>query len=210
MIRWVPSFALGGFCFGALTALINGVSHWQVLLVIVTQIIGVGWSWAGVGVLAGALAPRQRGTTATVTLLLAVIGYYLVDLWRGVYTFLDPNDPNYLTDPRQAGSIILWDALVSDVIFWGVAAILLGFALGRVGGATRRSDLRGLASRLVVPVGAAVEMLAVRLPAHLLVQPDPVVVSTMTASGLLGVLIAGALVVAHARTRTRRVLGRTS
>jgi hypothetical protein len=57
---------------------------------------------AGVGVLAGAVARTWPRSAAVPAMFPAVLGYYMVDLWRGVYLALDPRDPLYrrTTPPR--------------------------------------------------------------------------------------------------------------
>ncbi|TLM80827.1 hypothetical protein [Pseudarthrobacter sp. NamE5] len=186
-------FVVGGFCFGALVAGLNAVSRAHPALVALSQVLGVGWSWAGLGVLAGAYAVRRPAMTAIATLLFAVVGYYLTDLWNGVYTHNDPDDPVYYVDPTQARVITSWDGLVGDISFWGVAAVAFGLMLGPVGAVAVRSNWWGLLCRLVVPIGATVEMFVLRLPLELQLQPRPVVVATMVVVGLAGLIAAGAM-----------------
>ncbi len=190
---------VGGFCFGALVAGLNAVSAAHPALVVLSQVLGVGWSWAGLGILVGALARRRPAVAAVVTLLPAVVGYYLVDLRNGVYTHHDRDHPVYDIDPTQAPVVTSWDGLVGDMIFWGAAALLLGLVLGPVGAWTTRSGRSGLLCRLVVPVGAAVEIFVLRLPFELQLQPRPVVVATMAAVGWIGLVVAAVLCLHHAR-----------
>lgn len=195
----VLCFTVGGFCFGALVAGINAVSAAHPALIALSQVLGVGWSWAGLGILVGALARRRPAVAAIVTLLLAVVGYYLVDLWNGVYTHHDRDHPGYDIDPTQAPVVTSWDGLIGDMIFWGAAAVLFGWVLGPVGAWARRAGWAGLLCRLVVPVGAAVEMFVLRLPFELQLQPRPVVVATMVAVGSTGLVVAGVLCLQHVR-----------
>ncbi|MDN4609564.1 hypothetical protein [Arthrobacter burdickii] len=197
-------FIVGGFCFGVLVAAVNAVSGAHPALVALSQVLGVGWSWAGLGVVAGANAVRRPAVTASGTLLLAVVGYYLVDLWNGVYAHQDQDHPMYGIDPTQAPVITSWDGVVGDMTFWGAAAVVSGLVLGPVGVVAGHPTWRGLLCRLVVPVGAAVEMFMLRLPFELQLQPRPVVVTTMAVVGLAGLITAGALCFHHLKARPGR------
>jgi hypothetical protein len=110
-----------------------------------------------------------------------------------------PRDPRYIVDPAHASTITEWAALGGDLTHWGVAAVLLGPVLGLVGAGTHRSDALGLACRLAVPTGAAVEMLAIHLPHAIRLEPRPVVLATTITVSLIAMLTAVAIVARHAR-----------
>lgn len=71
----------GGFCFGALTAMVNTLSFANPFFIALSKVLGVGWSWAAIGILAGAILASRPMLAAIATLVPAVLGYYLVDLW---------------------------------------------------------------------------------------------------------------------------------
>ncbi len=188
----------GGFAFGAAVSLVNSVRALGPL----AEVIGVGWSWAALAVLAAAVVGRRPVLIGTASLFLAVVGYYLVDALRGVYTMLDETHPSYLTDPANAPTYLSWSGLLFDIALWASAALVIGPPLSLAGAQLRRTDGLGLACRLVVPLGAAVEMFALRLPSALAFPPTSTAgIATMTSVGVAGVTAAVVLVVLHARRR---------
>jgi hypothetical protein len=194
-----------GMAFGLLAASVNAVSSANPGVEALSQVLGVGWSWAGAGVLAGAAAMTWPRSAAVLTMLPAVLGYYLVDLCRGVYLALDPRDPLYIVDPAHASTITEWAALGGDLTRWGVTALLLGPVLGLVGAGTHRSDAVGVACRLAVPTGATVEMLAIHLPYAARLEPRPVVLATTITVSLVAMLTAVAIVARHAHGRIHQL-----
>lgn len=189
---WALWAGLGGAGFGALTSEINALSTTSSYFVPLSQVLGVGWSWAAVGLLAGSRVIRRPVVAAILTLLSAVLGYYLIDLWNGVYTRVVPPAPSP-ADPVHLSFGTAWVDLATDAVFWGASAVVLGSLLGPMGSAVHRGDKWGLFCRPAVPVGAAVEMLVLRLPAELRIQPRPLVVVTMTTIALSGIATAVAL-----------------
>ncbi|MFF0307471.1 hypothetical protein ACFYSC_08580 [Streptosporangium sp. NPDC004379] len=150
-----------GAGFGAATSLTNVLSnHYADLesraattggvsaLEIVSVLVDSGWAWAGFAVLIGwlvACAGEDRPGTAVraaaaaaLALLAATAAYSFVDTVRG------------------GGPLSSW--YESEPLFWWVTSILFGAPLGAVGACARRPDVAGLLARLVVPVGAAVQM----------------------------------------------------
>lgn len=173
-------FAVAGVAFGVVTSVVN-VSG----LPVVPKVIGVGWCWAAIGVLAAAMTRRRQTLTVLLVLVAAVAGYYVSDLILGVYNGIDFSDPVATSDPSNAPQITHWWGAVADFATWSVCALIVSWPLARIGVATRRDDRWGLAARLVVPLGAVTEMLAFRLPAELAVQPSGVTVATyLTVAGL--------------------------
>ena len=117
-------------------------------------LLNSGWVWAAVAVAGGwRLGTRGRGAAAGVLALLATTtAYYAVD-----------------SILRQEPFALYW----SEMRVWWIASVGVGSALGVVGASMRHPGLTGLLSRLVVPVGAAVEM--VWLPRWgNAAEPDPV------------------------------------
>lgn len=196
----IAAALVGGIVFGAIVAFVNGVRALGPL----AEVIGVGWSWAAIGVLAGAVVRWRPILTGTATLLCAVLGYYLADAARGVYLRLDEGHPAYLTDPANAPRYTDWGAVLWDVGLWGAIALILGPLLALVGTWCRRPGLLGLGARLVVPVGAATEMFALRLPSALTPpQSSASAVVTMAVVGLAAAVVGLVMVLRHGRRLLR-------
>ncbi|WP_431219844.1 hypothetical protein [Leifsonia xyli] len=172
---------LGGLIYGILTSLANASPDWA----IASKIIGIGWSWAALGIVASAVVPRMPIRGALVCLLCAVVAYYLADGARGLYT---------AADAGTGSSSIAWGVLAAEMAPWAVAAVVLGIPLALIGAALRRPDMLGLLSRLAIPVGAAVEYFVLRLPAEL-VDQNEVLITTCVALGTTGTVCAIAIVV---------------
>lgn len=102
-------------------------------------LVNSGWVWAAVAVAAGwRLRTRGRGATAGMLALLATTSaYYAVD-----------------SILRQEPFALYW----YELRVWWIASVVVGSALGAVGASMRRAGLTGLCARLIIPVGAAVEM----------------------------------------------------
>ena len=138
-----------GLAFGTLVSLVNAAA--QPAAQVFSLVIGVGWSWAALGVAvgwwAGATGLRTRAAAAaTASLLGAVVAYYAVDLARGVYV---------ATDPSIGSPFAL---ALSDLGLWAAAALVTGPVLGLVGAAVRLPGPWRVVCSLVVPAGAATEM----------------------------------------------------
>jgi len=186
---------LAGAAFGALASTVNRAPG----LAVLSKILGVGWSWAALAILVGAVANRRRTLAVIAVLVAAVAGYYLSDLAAGTYNTIDLGDPRVVADPVNADEVVLWPGALQDFVFWAAFAVLVSWPLARIGAAARRDDAWGLAARLVVPLGAAAEMLTLKLPGELAVQPnwDTVAVYIAVAGG--GIVSALVLVVRHFR-----------
>ncbi|MER7207850.1 hypothetical protein ABZ470_19690 [Streptosporangium sp. NPDC020072] len=157
---------LFGAVFGAATSLVNATSnHYADLesrvattsgasaIEIVSVMIDSGWAWAGLAVAMGWLMARTMGgdpgertsrplvrgaVAGAVALLAATAAYAFVDtVWRG--------------EP-----LLSW--YLSESPIWWVAGVVLGAPLGAVGACAVRPGAIGLLARMVVPVGAAVQM----------------------------------------------------
>lgn len=138
---------VAGVVFGALTSLANVLSSpfgeigarvagsdLAKVSKVLSLLLDAGWSWAalavGVGWVAGS---RVRGALGGLLVLVAAtVSYYVTDVY-------------------------LWDAS-TDMIMWLVMAVPLGLILGMVGALARRPGMTGLIAALIVPVGAAVQM----------------------------------------------------
>ncbi|WP_152628429.1 hypothetical protein [Streptacidiphilus neutrinimicus] len=107
-----------------------------------SYLLDAGWSWAALAVAAGLLA-REYAISAlagAVALLGATMEYYVFKSWP-----LWGGDGSFVLDSR--------------VIFWGGASLLTGPPLGMIGARMRRPGVLGLIAGLVVPAGAALQMI---------------------------------------------------
>lgn len=147
------------------------------------MVANAGCVWAGLAVLAGFLVSgtTQRGSVlrpgaaGLVALLVAVLGYYAFGAVAG---------------DRQEVALT---ALSGAVRLWALASVVLGPVLGAVGAATRRAGALGVVARLVVPVGAAVEMLGLRRLGPDSFRVDPTLAcaqSALVVAALVGGLLA--------------------
>lgn len=103
-------------------------------------ILNAGWAWAGAMVLAGWIAttPPLGAATGVLAGMAAVLAYYGADsVLRG--------EP--FTDYR------------SEITYWAIAIVVMGPGLGAIGAALRGRGLTALLAGLVIPIGAAVEMI---------------------------------------------------
>lgn len=109
----------------------------QSALEVVSTMTGAGWAWAALAVAVGwYLRTRRWGAAAgALALTAATATYYALDEVLRAEPVLD-----------------------SDIRWWCAAGAVLGLLLGTVGARARRPDLLGLLARLIVPVGAAVQM----------------------------------------------------
>lgn len=156
-MRLLHGVLIGGV-FGAATSVVNHVPHllgevglprdeqsaatW--IAEFTSKLLDSGWAWAALAVLVGRLAgtdPRLRraalhgALTGAAALLLATVAYYGTDSLFGVDT-------------------AWWISR-----FWLIRAVVFGVPLGVVGACLRRHGVLGLLAGLVVPVGAAANML---------------------------------------------------
>lgn len=195
--RMLALIAATGGAYGAVASLANGAPESAIL----SKVTGLGWSWAALAIGAAAIATHARTRAALIVLLAAVVGYYVADLLRGVYTGPEFGDATVTIDPTDVPVTTSWDGLLADEVLWSTAAALVCRPLAAIGGALHRSDAAGLLARLTIPAGAAVEYLLLRLPGELAVQPNPVTVATYAIGGAAGVAVIGVMI---ARAVTRR------
>ncbi|MEU0568164.1 hypothetical protein ABZ297_22660 [Nonomuraea sp. NPDC005983] len=155
-IRSVVSALLIGVAFGAITSLVNDVSspYGQVggalvnagrgwvaeSAAVVSLLLDAGWTWAALAVLVGWLAGGlARGVASGVVALAAATAAY------------------YSVDSLLRAEPLAWYG--RETLFWWLASLVLGSALGAVGASIARPGLIGLVAKLTVPVGAAVQMI---------------------------------------------------
>ncbi|MET8214065.1 hypothetical protein ABZT51_51390 [Streptomyces sp. NPDC005373] len=150
-----------GVGFGAATSLVNALSSpfaelgmplkgtvWAGAAKVLSLLMDAGWSWAALAVAMGWLAgTRVRGALVGALVLLAATGAY------------------YVTDASVAGA-------GTDMVAWSVVGLPFGLALGLVGSAIRRPGLIGLLAALIVPVGAAVQMVVLPPRPHVTLTPS--------------------------------------
>jgi hypothetical protein len=181
-------FAVAGGGFGAFTSTVN-VSG----IPVVPQIIGVGWSWAVVGIASAAIAFKQPTLTVLVVLVAAVAGYYISDLRLGVYNVIDFSTSQATSDPTNAPQVTLWGGALTDFGTWSLCAAVVSWPLARIGVAIHRNDWWGLAARPTVPLGSAIEVLTFRLPSELAIQPRSVIVATYVTVASLSIPVTALL-----------------
>jgi hypothetical protein len=172
--------------------------------VMLSKVTGVGWSWGALGIATAALTRHRPVRAVLLVLVCAVAGYYLTVLAIGGYNDTDFTDPATLADPTLAPVTVNWTAPLDNIAFWSAGAAILCWPLAQIGTATHRPDGWGLAARIAIPVGAAIENLALRLPSELAIQPSPVTVATQTGVGALSLAAILVLVAHHIRHRNTR------
>ena len=161
---WLGIGVIAGTLLGVVDSVVNhvpvlldevGVARaerggWSQAAEFASLILDAGWAWAATAVLAGWLVSRQvrpasglgRGAVAGgLALVCATTAYYGVDL---------------LFDGGT------WWGWVTG--YWLIGSVLLGPPLGVVGALIRRPGSMGTVAALVVPVGAAVQMVLLPPP----------------------------------------------
>lgn len=170
-----------GAGFGAMTSLVNAVSHHYAdfeseaatisgasPIEIVSVMIDSGWAWAGAAVAVGWLVTRIGENRPRVNS--SRENPPKTDRPRD---HPEKNRPRALAKGAVAGVVALLAATAAygfvDTVpsggpympespIWWVASVVLGAPLGAVGACAVRPGTVGLLARLVVPVGAAVQM----------------------------------------------------
>lgn len=143
-----------GVGFGALTSLTNALSSpystlgaplegtvWASTAKVLSLLVGLGWAWAALAVAMGWLARTwARGAmVAALALIAATAAYYAMD-----------------TLVRDEPLTLYWP----ELLLWWAASVLFGSVLGVVGAAIDRPGVTGLLAGLTVPVGGAVQLIA--------------------------------------------------
>ncbi|MGW5676039.1 DUF6518 family protein [Streptomyces sp. NPDC003860] len=130
-----------------LAAVSGSVSHAAHL------VLAAGWTWAALAFCVG-LSRKSRIESvvlASVSLLAAVIAYYLVKLGQGEFLTADLNDLS------GGATQVSWASFLSKTLTWGVAACFFGPILGLAGNLARNRGFRGLPFRVLVPLVAIIE-----------------------------------------------------
>lgn len=140
VVRSITGVAVGlvlGVLVGALSSVTNAAS--SPVGVAASTVLNSGWAWAAVAVAAGWLAGTWRwGPAAGILALIATTTtYYALDSFT-----------------RAEPMSLYWP----EMRVWWLVSVPFGSALGAVGTCARRPGVLGLLARLVVPVGAGVEM----------------------------------------------------
>lgn len=173
---------LAGAAYGVVTAAVDEVAgglDQTTAARSAGMILNAGGAWAGVAVLSGR-SQRRPGLSAlagALGLTAAVVAYYAFGL-------------------RWGDRVDVGLAGVTEVLrLWLTAALVVGAALGVVGGLTQRSGWVGLTAALVVPVGVVTEMLVLRRLGPDSWGADPTL--AWTQSALVVVALLGAAAAVH-------------
>ncbi|MEU8956032.1 DUF6518 family protein [Streptomyces sp. NPDC048518] len=112
-----------------------------------------GWSWAALAFCVGMARKSKIESVAlaSVSLVAAVVSYYLTKLGQGEFLTAD------LIDPSGGVTHTSWQSFLSKTAYWGIVACLLGPLLGWAGNMARTEGLHGLAFRVLVPLIAIVD-----------------------------------------------------
>lgn len=156
-----------------------------------------GWSWAALAFCTGMLGGSKKRSAAvgTLSLVVAVLAYYLIKAAQGDFQSADLNDPTGQT------TYFAWSEYFLMVALWWFFACLLGPGLGVAGHMALRGSYR-LPCRLVVPFVAIVET-SMRLISEA-AQQSSVVATTWSVTRIVAaatVLALGACAVVGVRRR---------
>ncbi|MEV6493100.1 DUF6518 family protein [Actinoplanes sp. NPDC051633] len=171
-MRWVVTGPAFGVMLGAVDSVVNHVPEWlgevgtaraerggwSQLAEFASLNLDAGWAWAAAAVLAGWLVSRRSGLTAGVRrgavsgalcLVFATAAYYGMDI---------------LFD----GGV--WWTMTTRI--WLAAGLVFGPALGIAGAVIHRGGIAGVLAALLVPAGAALQMVLLPPAAEsLMAQP---------------------------------------
>ncbi|MFE0588580.1 DUF6518 family protein [Micromonospora echinospora] len=194
-VRWVVVGPAVGTALGAVDSVVNHVPIWlgevgtaraergvrSQVSEFASLILNAGWAWAAAAVLVGWLVSRPARPTAGV-LRGAVAGALALVFATTAY---------YAMDVLFDGGV-WWDWRTR---YWLVGSVLLGPALGVAGASIRRPGPVGALAALLVPAGAAVQMVVLPPP------PDSLMAQPVRLTVWASAAVATVLVI---RTRTRR------
>ncbi|GIE99505.1 hypothetical protein Ari01nite_69700 [Paractinoplanes rishiriensis] len=194
---WVLIGPVAGLAWGAVDSVVNHVpeflgeiatpraerSGWAQASEFASLILDAGWAWAALAVLSGWLVCRSPGSGSDIARG-AVAGWLALVFATSAYYFFDSIFDNDT-----------WWGIATR--YWLIGSSLFGPPLGAVGALIRRPGRVGMLAGMVVPVGAALQML-VRPPASNSLMAVPV-----RSTVLLGAAIAAAMVVRRYATWRR-------
>jgi hypothetical protein len=137
---------------------------WANAAKVLSLLLDAGWAWAALAVAMGWLAGTwSRGAAAgALTLLAATTAYYVMDAFM-----------------RDEPLAWYWQ----EMVLWWAASVLFGLLLGAVGAAIRHPGAIGLLAALTVPVGAAVQMIALPSRPHITATPAVVLAEVIVWTG---------------------------
>jgi hypothetical protein len=187
-VRWAVTGPVVGMALGAVDSVVNhvpiwlgevgvaraGRSGWAQAAEFASLILDAGWAWAAVAVLAGWLVSRHvgfglgtfRGVVAGgLALVFATAAYYGMDVifdgggWWGTAT-----------------------------LYWLIGSVVFGPVLGAVGALIRRLSWVGTLAGLMVPLGAASQMVLLPPPSESLMA-KPVRLIVWVAAAVATVLV---------------------
>ncbi len=151
-----------------------------------SKLANSGTAWAGLAILCGWLVrrPLQAAAAGVLGSLLSLVAHYCLGRLSGIF------------------DSTIW----AENSFWFVASAIVCGPLGLLGAVARRFDIWGLVARMVVPLGAVLEPLVLRMffPPAMLNWPQRF---SSVASGifLTGIGAAcGAVIIAAELGRTKR------
>lgn len=177
-VRLLAAPVLGG-ALGVLASVSNALT--DPLGQSLSYVMNAGWAWAGVAVAAGWVAATcLRGAIAgVVAQMAAALGYYVSDSMIHGWPFVNQ---------------------LREITYWFATALVFGALLGLVGAFGRRRGVVGLLGRLVVPLGAVVEMVwPIRWPD----VSDPTLLHVRVVVGVLALTSIGVIVLRYLRRGNR-------
>ncbi|MFI0779674.1 DUF6518 family protein [Streptomyces sp. NPDC021212] len=119
---------------------------------VVHVVLSAGWSWAALAFCVG-MSSRSKRLSAgagVISLVVAVLAYYLTKAGQGEFLSAD------LSDPTGRTTYFSWGDFLSGTVLWCFFACLLGPILGVSGNISINGPWR-LPSRLLVPLVAIAE-----------------------------------------------------
>ncbi|HEX4225616.1 MAG TPA: hypothetical protein VHZ97_24840 [Pseudonocardiaceae bacterium] len=164
-------------------------------------VLAAGWAWAAMAfcVGLGQQTRRESVALAVVSLVAAVIAYYVTTLVQGGFVRADLNDPTGRTVRLD------WTGFFTETVLWCIAAVVLGSVLGFAANLARRPGMRGLPFRALVPLVAVVDTsmrLRSRAPLQPAVDATTWTVIRLVAGGVILLLIVYAALLNQRSTRS--------
>jgi hypothetical protein len=187
-VRWVAAGPVVGTALGAVDSVVNHVpiwlgevgtaraerGGWSQVAEFASLILNAGWAWAATAVLVGWLVSGPARTAAGLLRGAVAGGLALVFATTAYY-----------------GMDVLFDGgawWYRATRYWLVGSVVFGPALGLVGALVRRPGPAGVLAALVVPAGAALQMVVLPPPPESLMA-QPVRLTVWTSAAVAAVLI---------------------